>query len=240
MVGHYPKLRGYCGWPAPFGSHGKPLIVGIHKKIIIPSFLKCCRNFVHETPGITIFPLRCCGTNHYMASNPGCGGLTTFALAGYRSESQLGGSTLGAIRAVAWDMRPVRADRLADSMLLCRTEGQGPFPRNLKRRPVHFSISSCSQQYEFKQMYVSANMSRSSSREVRIRVPFLLKSILVGEPSPTKSKRALVSFKHYFQSSLVPANGPLPLRKLPHASSQDDPKDQIWSCEFAGSQQGST
>ena len=28
---------------APLGSHGKPLIVGIHKKIIIPSFLKWCR-----------------------------------------------------------------------------------------------------------------------------------------------------------------------------------------------------
>ena len=36
------------------------------------------------------------------------------------------------------------------------------------------------------------SMSRSSSREVRIRVPFFMQSILVGNPPPKKGKRALL------------------------------------------------
>ena len=33
---------------------------------------------------------------------------------------------------------------------------------------------------------ICADLSRSSSREVRVWVPLFLKSILVGEPSPKK------------------------------------------------------
>ena len=36
--------------------------------------------------------------------------------------------------------------------------------------------------------HLAKNMSRSSSREVRIRVAFLLWSMLVGEPSPKKER----------------------------------------------------
>ena len=41
--------------PAPLGNHGKPLFVGIYKKIIIPRFLRWCRiSSIHSMSGVQI------------------------------------------------------------------------------------------------------------------------------------------------------------------------------------------